>query len=307
MQMDKNIGQKLYRVNDNNELEIVRIIKISDNEYILDNGNKMSQSQLDTDYVMLNGDGLLSFNIVQLGKNEKSKDVIVTLHRKDDIKLNNNIPYMACRQCIYDSFASVGQKFSDNIYMGLSMTQDNCPENVPFNSMLACDGLIYSEVIKIYMDDSLDTILSLINVDKYDEVLNTMFKQNELMDNNVYAYASSLKELLEMNYFMYDFRQSYKIESMPIETLSYDNESKELYIKDKEIISEILRIKMFRTYVMEFSKEIDLDEIKRSYVLIATEDNKVYIIGYDKGKFINNDIKKNLSEKQRLVQSLKYR
>lgn len=301
--MGRTIGQKYFQVI-NGELNVYRLLQINKDGYTVsvNNSNKRKvYEEFLNGCTRLNEDGVLSFNIVQLGKDVRSKDVVVSLFRRSDIYSGIKEPYAACRQCIYDQFASMN---TDVMYMGMSLTQDTCPENVPFKSMLSCDGVLYQEIIYIYNDDSLESVLNLLKDKKqFDDVL---FDINRASFENkkVQGFSSSLKNMLTDNYFMYDFRKAFNIEQVDF-VLKYDESTLELDAEQIHELERIFKLEIFRTYVIPYDKSIDLKEIQRSNIIIADKWNRIFIVAYDKGTYINEYLKNNISDKVNIVKMLK--
>ena len=300
------VGQKYYRFTEEDEIEIIRVAqfhKDSDITILINDGNnkrKVSKDYL-KDFVLLNEDGLIIFNIVILGEDDKSKDVVIMLYRKEDIRERSE-PYAACRQCIFDSYASIN---TDKMYMGLSLNRLNIPENVPFNSMLACNGIEYFESICIYNDDKLEDILKLLHdKKKFDKVLYDIFISSAGSDNKVEGFSKSLKDLIKDNYFMYDYRDSFGITQLDF-NIVYDEETLELSQPQIKAIESLLNVEMFRTYVIPYSKEIDIKKIERSYKMVSDKNENFFIIAYDKGEYLNDYLKRNVKDKINIVRMMK--
>ena len=61
---------------------------------------------------------------------------------------------------------------------------------------------------------------------------------------------------------------------------------------------------MFRTYVIPYNFTINLNEIKRSYILVKDINEDLYIVAYDKGEYINKDMRKDFREKLDSISSI---
>lgn len=281
-------GSKFFRFFDNEEKpEIIRII--SDDgiiiEYFNENNEKKKMPVEDIDnYTLLKPDGLIIFTIVKLND---SKDVIVVLRntRRDAKPLPfDDLPFAICRQCIYDVFSNNLRRDPDKdpYHVELSISQETCPADVDFAAILSCHGLVYQRPIAIYIDDNLDTILSLFRHKKFDDVLEFNSSTPGMTDTGIplIGYSHTLRELLESNNFMYDFRRCFNIEELPFEIGDAD----QLSALNREHLQKITHTDIIETYVTKFTKEIALDEIKRDYILAASaaeKYNTVYLVGYD--------------------------
>ena len=293
MQSNIKIGSKFFKYI-NNELNVVRITRFEkekDKITYLDKDNEKTiakYSSFTNEYKMLKPDGIMMFSIVKIGKatDNTASDVIVALQK---FPSEDNIPYAVCRQGIYDFFTDITRKKYDmyNIMdIGISVSQDTCPANIDFRTVLSCDDIVYTKPVAVYLDDSLDTILGLFKTRKFDETIRNYKNYCERCFPNVKlnGVCQSLKELLEINNFMYDFRRCFDIIEVPF---SIDEESEELSQENIVSLENKLKIKILETYPIKYTREIDLKSIKRDYVLVSSAQDKyssVHIIGYDKAE-----------------------
>lgn len=300
------LGDKFYRyIEETDKVEIIRICKIKNENsftYITDNGTKcnITKTELLNDYTRLKADATLAFTIVNLQGD--MKDVIVAMYKTKDLEDGNNLPYAVCRQNIFDLFTNQVQK-GKTMYFGVSVSVDTIPEDIPFEMTLACNGIAYDNKVSVYMDDTLETILSFVNTSKFDAVLNNLY--TKINKNEIKGYCNSLKQLLVENDFMYDFLRAFDIHRVDFELETQEND--ELDVNQRIIIEEMLKVEMFRTYVLEYSKEVNLKEIKRSYILVSDKNKKLYIVGYDKGEYINRAYAQNIKDKRDAVAMLRYK
>lgn len=297
------IGQKFYKYNDSDNPDIFKITKVRKKEVIgiLNDKDiiKIKPEELKK-YTLIKPDGFITFSVVELG--DKNEDVIITLHRNTE---PNGIskPYAVCRQGIADVFANQVIK-DDSVFMiGTSVNSDNCPTNVNFDMLLACDKNKYYKIIACYMEDTLEDVLNLIDLTKFDETLKRLYNKSpsliKLMDINlpVHGFCKSLNELLEFNDFEYDYLKAFNIHKVP-----FSIEIDDTTMTNKEQINYIQNITncyIFNTYVMPYSKMINLNLIKRNYVLISDTNKHVYVVAYDCGEHLNKseiDIYKYIKE-----------
>lgn len=300
------LGDKFYRyIEETDKVEIIRICKIKNENsftYITDKGTKcnITKTELLNDYTRLKADATLAFTIVNLQGD--MKDVIVAMYKTKDLEDGNNLPYAVCRQNIFDLFTNQVQK-GKTMYFGVSVSVDTIPEDIPFEMTLACNGIAYDNKVSVYIDDTLETILSFVNTSKFDAVLNNLY--TKINKNEIKGYCNSLKQLLVENDFMYDFLRAFDIHRVDFELETQEND--ELDVNQRIIIEEMLKVEMFRTYVLEYSKEVNLKEIKRSYILVSDKNKKLYIVGYDKGEYINRAYAQNIKDKRDAVAMLRYK
>lgn len=282
-------GSKFFRyIEDKDEPEVIRIRNIDYKKdivkYFDEDGNKkdMRYNDLITNYRMLSPDALISFSTVISGG---THDVIVALKvmpkNTNDLKSMNETPDVICRQMVSDFFTNNLVKEENVTYLGVSVSKSTCPVDIDFNFLLACTSLTYSRMVAAYLDDTLEDILSVFDNSIFDKVLESIyivFGENE----SYRGVVKTLKELLNNNNFMYDFRKCFNIMEVPY---TIDDELEGLDPYNQLFLENELKVNIMETYLIRYTKEINLNKIKRDYVLVTcAQDNhsKVYIVGYDK-------------------------
>lgn len=214
------------------------------------------------------------------------------------------------------------QLVPDDPIFGVSMNQRTCPPQVSFKDILVSRKKKFSLPVAVYLDDKLYNILDSFNTNKFDRTLLKIFdwyitskfpfkevnitgEEIEKIKKQVLnclsheekeagcragfgfdsrGFVTSLRSLLLSNNFMYDFHSCFDILELPD---IIDTEELGLSLSPKNLteLSQLLGgKKISKTYIAEYSKEIDLSEIKRDYVLATSLDedcNTIYIIGYD--------------------------
>lgn len=237
----------------------------------------MQYTDLITNYKMLRADAIITFSIVEVGE---VPDVIVALKK---VPFDDNIPYAICRQSIYDFFTNNMRKNDNVIYVGVCASQDTCPSDINFLDLLQCTDLKYNRPIVVYLDDTLDDILRLFNHKRYNNALRMLHQKSADYFEGKLAlgYNDTLVNLLKNNNFMYDFRKCFGIIQLPFEI----NEDYEALSNENIVFLENeLKVNIMETYLIRYTKEIDLKSIKRDYVLVssaADDYSKIYIVGYD--------------------------
>lgn len=275
-------GSKFYRYIDGEEYpEIIRIRNIDYDKrqvkYFDSDGDKkkMSYDYLVKEYKMLSPDGLINFASVQVADNP---DVIVALQPfpKNDVSTMDNIPYAICRQMVADVLSNLTDP--DNFILGSSISKDTCPVGVDYKCLLACSGLNYNRMVAIYLDDTLDEILRLFDNTIFDKVFDEL--STKYPDGR--GICTSLRELLESNHFMYDFRKCFNIIEVPG---LIDESSEALSEQNIAFLEKELKVNILETYLIKYNREVNFAEFKRDYVLVSSAHgnfSEVYIVGYDK-------------------------
>lgn len=277
------LGTKYLRVNKDNKLEVIRLVRIKNqNSFVLKSTTgeviRLNDEQL-KEYTVLNPDAYICFSIVKLQNN--AKDVIITLHTREDVLAGNNTPKVICRQSIFDFFAN--QVIKSNVqYVGVSVTPDTCPADIPYQAVLACDGVISSSIVNVYKDDMFENILKLINTADYDTVLANLVKEAS-KSPNVVGYESNLEDLMINTGFMYDFLITFEIQPVNFAV----NDGAVPLESQIAMLEDILKHKMHNVVITRYARDIDLDKIQHKYLLISDITAAIYIVTYDEGEYVN--------------------
>jgi hypothetical protein len=284
------IGAKFYKYKEDGSLEIIRISRVkSEGVYVVhkDNDNKVTYIRTEEqlhEYTLLRSDAIYTFSIVvNAESNEKLYDVIVTMARKSD---KGNKPYVVCRQMMQNIFA---QMVTTQKVLGMSLSQDTCPADVKFEVMLMCSKLINTIIVNGYVDDTPETILKFAQkiIKQADKILSV---QASKLSDAFQGLCGSVEELLKENGFWDDVDKGLKITKLndKIENCSLNTEQL-TYLE-----SEISYL-MDNVTVVEYDKDIDFSKIKTDYMLIRDNENKIYLVNYIRGTFIQQ---KHLSEEE---------
>lgn len=240
---------------------------------------KMNAKEFST-YTRLNPDGLICFSIV--GLDDSHKDVMVTIHRKEDQE--DNLPYCVSRLSLYDVFTNtISPRGDGKMYLGTSISKDTCPANLKYCDCLACNSLIDTCTVGAYYDDTLDDILRYINTVNYDSTLHELdasFNKDAFVSD-----CHSVRQLLEQSHFMEDFWRGFNIIKAP---WVYNEE-----LLDQQItwIEDEIKREILYPVIIKFSREIDLGAIHDDYLLILDSNNDLYVMSYKRGEYVNRPYK----------------
>lgn len=293
------LGTRYFKYDDDGNLQVYRLTK---NKPIIelkdmnsdDKISDISDEELKNDYTKLNPDAVIIFNIVTI---RDLKDVIVTVYRKEEINGRDQVPYCICRQNITDFFAN---SLDPNMQScGVSVTKETVPEGVSIQQLTACDNIDSYISIAYYMGESLKQILSYIKskeIREYDNVLYSLFLdhikyKSKTMGGKLYldfaksqqcvdGYCTTLCDLLYMNNFMYDLMRGFNIYPLNIDLTTNNNV---LNADNRQIIEKLIckNIVPESTVVIEYDKDIDLDEIKTEYILVYDINEKLYVVAFE--------------------------
>ena len=283
----------------NNSTQELYVITKFKNDNLLSIRNKSTNmvESISMDNVIENHTSLtpmayVAFNIVDIGQNE---DIIVSINRLSDIENNIEEPYAVCRQMIID-FMYQQINPNEELY-GMSVSKDTCPANVEYNKFLICDKVKYSYVVAVYLDYTLDYILSFVKIKEYNRVLESIYKDhaeyirskfgdigyNQVIQQNIHnGFCKDLRSLLITNNFMYDFYSGFKMLNLSFNLK--DREGKSLDDEETEILSTILCKNIINTLIVKYNYDIDIKNIGGPYALIADENEEVYIVAFVEDK-----------------------
>lgn len=274
------IGCKYYKYDDYNNLVIIRLLRIKNKDcYIVrDSNNNILRLKLEEfkQYTELESHGIIvicSTGTMMLD-GQPYEDIMVLFFGREQIEANDGFPYIICRHNVFDFLAvNFVSRLEDTPY-GLCLSRDTCPANVPFKNLLMCGNILKSDTINIYMDDTLDSILSVINTVNYNDKLKRISSQSRN-----YLKLNTLRDFLIYNDFMEEIRKFYKIHKVNFEI-------KNDYLNDIEI--QLVNGNTTKiphgilNKVVEYDYSINLDKIDVDYLLLLDSADKLFIVGFDK-------------------------
>ena len=278
-------GEKYYKIETG---EIIRVLVDSNPGMIkCSMGNslqrlKLRPDELERDYVRLIPHATITFSIVKV---QDIEDVIVTVYRREDMEKKETLPYIVCRQSITDLFANTINPNYKNLITGFCTSKESLPEKVPMENILACDTIISSDVVAVYMNDNFKDIMKLIRSKAYDIVLYNLFvdhvnykyKDNvkEYMNKScVDGYVKTLKDLLTDNEFMYEFNRGFGIYPLTLTVSDDEIKNKKLNAYNSMIISNLILRKIISTLLIPYEHVIDTDIIENDHILFKDNSGK---------------------------------
>ena len=282
------------------DLILLRLYKIkTKNRYLFvdENNKKVSLSKLQfSEFTMLAPDGIL-VHVLASDPNQ-GVDTVCLLYRMEDIEESNipvPLPYAVCRQNIIDPFEMLLNNNPNKTIVGVSISQDTTPEGFDFKSVCMASGIRYQKLHFIYKDDTFEDMFRFINEELFDKSLKVIKEVMDESDNIKFeGFKDTYRELLEENDFMYDFRRAFKIVriNFTIDTSVKSWTEDGIYkISEKEvnIIESITKHQVINPILIKYDKTVDLEAIKRHYIVFEDLNKKIYVISYDKGNYINRE------------------
>lgn len=246
---------------------------------------RFTEEEIKKDYILLNPNGYLTISSVILEQN--LHDIIVGFHRTKDIEKGDNIPYACCRQSVIDIYANITNRDIDKFeYVGIAIDKDICPEDVDYKIMLACNSIDKSEIVAYYIGDDIKELLQLTKLSYYDSVLDYMY--NIANKTKFKGYHKTVYDLIDTNQFVHNIYRAFDIKPVELEFILSDEEE-DLYTANPLIplVENIVKTRINSAHIMKYGYDIDLNQIKRSYVMIADLAGRIYILIYDEGEYYN--------------------
>ena len=317
-------GYKFYKINDDNTIDLVRCISIvpSANSFnfivkILDDKNSNGTKSISLNdiekYTPLKPYGLFSISIIGINTDKEiQKDVMVMIYQLDKMKiLGDYEPFAICRQSITDFFNYLLCKDPmKNDLVGVCVTKYNCPANVNYTELASCDNVYKNDVISIYRDDTIDSILDCIPIKPYDAVLKELYKsyldyshkiipmnkeKRSKIDTN--GWCSSVKELLTENNFMADFNEMCNITGFEFDMNEIleptDNIITKKLSKEGLIFFNItFKVNVVDSKVIQYDYNIDLTKFNNeNWIIIRDINNKLWLVVYlCEGEFLEQEL-----------------
>ena len=173
---------------------------------------------------------------------------------------------------------------------------------------MACNDVIKSYGVNVYLDDQLEDILGMVKLKDFDKALQNLLdahlkfcSPNQVIipkpNKSYHGYCPNVKTLLVDNNFMYDFNTCFGITPLSIELSFTDDSQEHLDSECTLALSMIFRQNITNTYVVPFGHDIDKDSIGIDHMIVKTPSNKLYLIGYTvEGEFVESEESKKLME-----------
>ena len=260
---------------------------IKDNEII----NISSQEILD-EYIRINPDAFMNIFITEL--DAKTDNVYIYTTKMSTImkKENNLLPDIVttARSVNFDKTMSVD--FTKEVFFGESISSLSTDDMYKYLfKPLVNNKSIYSFKIALYVNDTIDDIISIIsNDDKINNALKTIDDSirsiEQFVDTDCHI-ATNLKELLELSDYISNYRRIFNIVQVDWQVdlgeESY-NKDGDLILNSKQIqkLQDLIRKNVTNITVLEYDADIDVNKIvSYSHCMISDSAQKIYLIAYD--------------------------
>lgn len=318
--MKKFLGYRFYKQLSDDEFEILRVVDLNQKDKTrctaMDESgknHKIGQEDL-KGYTPLEPYGVVTFNLLKLNNKEgerADKDVMVTAHKLIDLKLglNNNTPFIICRQSVNDFYYDyISHNPTETRMYGFSVSQDTCPTNINMNTLTACSEVLESIMIFVYKDDTVESMITCIpsyikyNIDKclkqlHDEYCDSINATPIVKAGKViHGWCSDLETLMNTNNFMVDFNQMCEITGFDVDLLDWMvlgddglysfNEAARLFF------CTVFKVNAVDTKIVKFDYSVNMANFKHDkYTMIRDAKNNIWIVVYlEEGKYLEEEL-----------------
>ena len=315
--INKYRGYVFYKVDENDSVELLRIVDIEEfNDKVVvkkENGitKTMTIGAL-SKYTPLEPTGFIMFTRVTVNGQDgiPADDIIASVYRLIDVKMDINEPYAICRQNVTDFFYSLISTDEDHEQVGVSCSRDTCPGNIPYHVLACCDSVLNSTMVNFYLNDTLEDILQCINPKEL-SAINSLLEENYIthMRSNNPMYMSrfdenmsdkgwcrNLHQLLFENNFITDLDTMRNITSLDFDLSKYLKEEDTDVYSFNEIMllffNDTFKINATTTMVIKYDFDINLGDFNNShYTLLRDNTNTVYVVVYtSQGEYLEKDL-----------------
>jgi len=310
----KYLGYRFYKINDDNSIEKIRLVKIGkfhDKVIILNLDTKVEKEvpfNMLKEYTPLEPKGIMVFNRVGLyqdpEKKEVMEDVVITIYRLLDIKMDINEPYAICRQSVNDFFYNTIANNPDHGIVGVCANRDNTPEEM-MATLAMCDEVYESVMVNFYLDDVLDDILGCIDTTNFDFTLKKLFNEHlqykykmkftTEVDNDD-GWCKTLRALLRENNVITDLDTLRNIIAIDVNLMDFMNkENEEVYSFNKEMstfFAYTYKLNLNKTMVIKFDYDINFGDFRNNnYCLMRDNTNTLYLVVYTlNGEYLEKEL-----------------
>lgn len=314
------LGYKFFKENEFG-FEVIRVKKVKDNDHITCIDTETDRTVILTldalrEYTPLEPYGVLSVNIVDVNG---AKDIVLILYKMIELKIMGmNSPYVICRQSISDFFADLTfQNPEENNIVGVSCTRDNCPANIDFVQLAACNDILESNTVYLYRDDTLDTILQIIPLlPKVNATLEKLLWEHinftkpkveiglKYSSKTTYVdgWCKDLRTLLRENNFMADFNSMCDTVEVDFDLTNYLNTREsgvqELTYPALLFFDEVFKVNAIETRVIKYRYTIDLSKFNNTnYVFLRDKTGAVYLVVYlVSGEYLEKELEEKINK-----------
>ena len=308
MKVENMLGYKIFKENENG-IDIFRIIKVKDAPKSIKIKNLDTNEEKDVslddikDYTPLVPDAYLTFNTVHINQDDKVfEDVVITASKILNLKVGDTMPYAVCRQSCTDIFYNLICKSENDMIVGLSVNQDDCPTNFDFREILACDGVDKTQYVNYYRMDTLEDVMPIIKTGALNKVMESNYMQHvKAIGDTTLAFkkedkgwCKDIDTLMKENNFQADIDQMLGITAVDFKISDYIVKKELTKNQEYESFTDsltnwlrgIFRVNINNINVVKYDYDIDLADFNNARYFILRDNTKtLYLCVYT----IDND------------------
>lgn len=287
--MSNLLGLK-YQTYEGDTLKIYRLVRFRSKNIVIlqsenDNSSKeVSMNDLLNKYVKIVPDAFMNILITDL---EAAPDVYICINKSVNLNNGRNEPDIILRQNAF-SLDNYSYSITDNIKIGLCITENLCFSDAPLKSYMEFKDINYSDSIALYVDDKIDDILKIISdkTNRHIEMALQKIKTYYEKTPNVIGYVPDLKSLLLNNNFIFHYRNIFNILQLDWEIdigPESHNKDGDIVLNDRQIhkIEDELRKYITDIKVIKYDKDIDISRIVSiPHLMVSDKNENIYLIAY---------------------------
>lgn len=220
-----------------------------------------------------------NFGIVfcETGGGKYRLEDVVTLFAKDGMTSD----FAICRQNVIDPlYALLG---GENKY-GMAISRDSIPSNIDYDAFKRHDKFIRSVNLYAYLDDTVDSLLSLIPSIKIqaDKILKASYDK---FHKDGKGFCKTLKELYENNDLWGLWDSMFGIKSIPgeVQLPSEKNPMCQMDIQQVYALQNAIGYYINDLVIVPYWYDIEFANIRIDFDLVRDSTGKVYLVTYQKG------------------------
>lgn len=291
------IGLK-YQIYEGDELQVYRLIRIknletvvlqrlSDKQNVIVSGNTLVEK-----YVALENDAFL--NCMITAAEDGVADVYACVNHCSSMAAGNNEPALVLRQNVYSSTKNQFSLGSD-IYVGDCVTLAMLGQNEKVSDLFEFAEILESASVAIYIDDDIDTMLSMLP-NKFMKSVESTLKMLKAMDKTgaIKGYCTSLKELMTTNHFMDCYLSTFNIAKIKFPIVIGDdsfNAEGDIKLNKKQhtLLENALGRYLSDVKIIKYDRDLDISQIvNTTHSMICDSNNEIYLVAYTVDGYIGD-------------------
>ena len=248
------------------------------------NLNITKQDLLDH-YIRLIPDAFMNIMITDL---DVAPDVYLCINKSTNLNNGKKEPDIILRQNVYSPYSDAFN-ITPKISIGACITENICSGETTMASFMEFDKIEYSDSVALYVDDTVDDIINIINPRTIKHINSALQRISYKYSSMPYieGYADNIKSLMEDTNFIFYYRNIFNILQLDwqidIGKESY-NDNGDLAFNDKQQkrFEDEIRKFICNIKVIKYDKDIDISRvISYTHTMVSDITQTIYLIAYD--------------------------